>query len=341
MAPSRKAVAQALAPLDLERRLAGSSAAPVYLVEGPEAVLRDRALAALRARVVAEGFEAFNYRRLEPAGLDGDALAEEMRVLPMGGGRRLVVIEPAEAIAKEPLKALAAYASDPAPLTCLALVAGETRDALRKAFPSAVVVDCSSPYQDRLPDLLAAEARDLGVRIERDAAQALAALCGRDLSRAVGELRKAAGRVGPGGVVTAALARDLAGGEEAGDIFRFASCLARGDLAEAACAARRYIETEERGQVRILYEMGMHLRRLLAARANMAVGMPPREAARSAGVFWKEVDRFAAELPHWDDDRIAAAYRRLLAADRSVKRGIDDGAASIESYLWSLRRGRP
>jgi len=329
---------------DLERALASSDPAPVYLIAGPEVVLRDRAIRALRGHVIDPAFEAFNFRSVEPSGLDAASIVEEMRVLPMGGGRRLVVIAPAEDLLKDQVKTLGEYAGSPAPHTCLVLAAAEVKESLRKAFEKAVLVECASPWEDRLPALLATEAKDLGVRLDREAGSALAALCGRDLSRAVGELQKAATRVGPGGVITATLIRDLAGGGESGDVYRIASALARGDPAGAVRAARRFVEGEEKGQIRVLWEIGMYLRRLLAARSNLDAGMPAREAARAARVFWKDLDAFAAEVRRWDETRIASAFRRLLAADRVVKRGIDDGSAAIESCLWAIcqrERGAP
>lgn len=331
----RPAAAPRIAAAEAEAAIARSGPAPVYLLAGPEAVLRDRIVAALRARVVVPEFEAFNFRVLSPAGLDGPGLAGELRVLPMGGGGRLVVLGPGEKLLKDPIGALGDYAADPAPSTCLVVWAGEVKEALRKALAGAVAVDCGSPWEDRIPAHLMEEARALGVKLAPAAAAALAARCGRDLSRAVSELRKAAVGAGEGGAVTKDLVEDLSGGAAVGDVFKVASALARGDTAAAIGAARGYLETEDRGEPRVLYELGMHLRRLLAARANLSAGMPPREAAKSAGVFWKDVDAFAASLRGWSEPRIRAAYRRLLDADRRVKRG-SDGLPAIEAYLWHI-----
>jgi DNA polymerase-3 subunit delta len=335
MPAPRRAAGESLKPAEVERVLAAREAAPVYLLLGVEAVHRDRALAALKKSLIAPGFELFNYRSLAPAGLDAEALAVEMRVLPMGGGRRLIVISPAEDLLKDQVKALGEYAADPSPATCLVLVAGELKETQRKAFAGAVTVDCSSPWEDRVPEHLAEEARSLKVKLDREAALTLASLCGRDLSRAVGELRKAAGRVGPGGIVTAAIVRTLCGGGEAADVYKVSSALARGDAAAAVRATRRLMETDGGAHLRVLYEIGMHLRRLLAARAALSSGASPRDAARAAGVFWKDADAFAAELPRWSEARIASAFRRLLEADRSVKRGLDDGPGAVEGCLWN------
>ncbi len=328
-----KPAPQALKPSDLERTLLSSPPAAVYLLSGPEPVLVDRALRALKERCVESEFEAFNFRRIEPAGLDAAALAEAMRVLPMGGGLRLIVIAPADGLLKDHLKALGAYAAAPSPTTCLVLAAAEADATLRKAFEGAVEVDCSSPWEERVPEILEAEARSLGVRLEKAAGALLAAMCGRDLSRAMGELGKVAGAAGPGGAVTPAMIRDLAGGGEAAGIFKVVSALSRADAGAAVRAARRFLETEDRGELRVLYECGMHLRRLLSARALVEAGASPREAAKAVRVFWKDQGAFASALAEWSEPRILSAFRRLLAADRAVKRGMD-GHGAVEAYLW-------
>jgi DNA polymerase-3 subunit delta len=335
MSPGRRSAVKRISPGELDRALVSSEAAPVYLLLGPEVVMRDRALAALREKVVEGEFGAFNYRSIEVAGLDATALSAEMRVLPMGGGRRLIVLGPADRLLKDQLKALASYADDPSPATCFVVVANEAKEALIKALAGAVVVDCSTPYEDRIPGELESTARSMNVRLERGAAAILGALCGRDLSRAVAELRKAADRVGPAGTVTEALVRDLAGGGQAGDIYKVASALARGDTAGAVRSVRRYLETQERAEPRVLYEMGLHLRRLLVARAHLAEGRSPKEAARGAGVFWKDADAFAEALPRWSEERIIRAFRDLLEADRRVKLGWVEGGAAVEGYLWA------
>jgi DNA polymerase-3 subunit delta len=352
MGTGRKGRADTLSPAQLARQLESSEAAPVYLIAGAEALLRDRALAAIREKVISGEFGAFNYRNLEPSGLDAAVLAEEMQVLPLGGSRRLVVLGPAEALGKESLRLLGAYAENPSPATCLVLVAAEVKESLRKAFRGAVVVDCAPPYEEKLPGHLAEAARERGVRIDPEAAALLGAVCGRDLSRAVGELRKAADRLDPGGTITEELIRDLIGGGAAGDIYRVASALARGDAPGAVAAGRRYLETSDRAEPRVLYQIGMHLRRLLVARGSLASGKPGREAARDAGVFWKDADAFASELRAWDEPRVIRAFRSLLEADRRVKGGQVEGEAAIEAYVWaawppsrpsgggSTRRGR-
>ncbi len=325
---------------DLEGALERGKASPVYILAGPEAFLRDRALAALKRRWVSPEFEAFNYHLLEPSGWSGDAFVQELRVLPMGEGGRLMVVLGAERLVKEQITALEAYASDPAPETCLVFVVEELKETLRKAIPRGVVVDCGSPWEDRIPALLSEEARRLGLRMDPAAGAAIASRCGRDLTRAVSELTKMSLLAGADRRITREMAEELAGGGAGGDVFKVASALARGDPAGAVAAARGYLETEDRGEPRVLYELGLHLRRLLAARGNVAGGMAPAEAARAAGVFWKDVGPFVSALRAWPERRIREAYRRLLETDRRVKRG-DEGLPAIEAYLWSLRSGSP
>ena len=59
MATSRKAPPR-ITPAELVRALARRDRAPIYVLAGPETVLRDQALKALKSELIDPEFEAFN-----------------------------------------------------------------------------------------------------------------------------------------------------------------------------------------------------------------------------------------------------------------------------------------
>jgi DNA polymerase III delta subunit len=338
MAASRKAPPK-ITPADLVRALAKGVRAPIYVLAGPESVLRDQCLKALKRDLIDPEFESFNYRMMEPSGLHGTSFSEELHLLPMGGGSRLLVISPADGFLKDQLASLTAYAADSASTGHLVLVVGALKEGLKKAVAGAVFIDCSSPYEDKLPQLLASQAKELGVSLDRDAGAYLTALCGRDLSRASIELSKAAEQAGAGGKITRRMVEALAGGSAAADIFKISSALLRSNASDAVRATRRYLAENPYAEPRVLYELGMHLRKLLSARGNIAGGMRPQEAARAVGVFWKDAEAFAGSLREWPESRITAAFKKLLIVDRSVKTGAQEPQAAIEKYIWDAVAG--
>ncbi len=69
----------------------------VYLLAGPEVLLRDDALALLREKVLAGGSPDFNLDRLDGASASASDLLDAVRALPMFAERRLVILRDPEA----------------------------------------------------------------------------------------------------------------------------------------------------------------------------------------------------------------------------------------------------
>jgi DNA polymerase III delta subunit len=68
-----------------------------YLLAGPEPLLRDDALAAVRAAVLEGGPEDFNFDRLDGASTRPTALLDAVRTLPVMATRRLVALRDPDA----------------------------------------------------------------------------------------------------------------------------------------------------------------------------------------------------------------------------------------------------
>ena len=60
----------------LRADMAAGTLAPAYLFHGEESYLREFCLSEIRRQLVPEGFEAFNFHRLEGKGLTAQALTE-------------------------------------------------------------------------------------------------------------------------------------------------------------------------------------------------------------------------------------------------------------------------
>ena len=80
----------------LTDELAKGRIRPAYLIAGEEPLLRDGALAALEASVLAEGPRDFNLDRLEAGSAAPGRLVEALGMLPFMASRRLVVLREGE-----------------------------------------------------------------------------------------------------------------------------------------------------------------------------------------------------------------------------------------------------
>ena len=97
---------------------------PAYLIVGPDELKRRQALTRLKARVDGP-FAAFNLEEIVASGeLEPEDVISSLNTLPMGGERRVVVIENAEKLPKAVSEALVAYLDDPN-LSCTLALAAE------------------------------------------------------------------------------------------------------------------------------------------------------------------------------------------------------------------------
>lgn len=185
---------------------------PAYLLAGEEALLRDDALAAIEAAVLAGGPRDFNLDRLEVGKLTPGRLEEALDNLPVMAERRLVVVRENEG---RGAKLDAAWGSvieawlsriDAKTSSVLVLISGKVdkRTKWVKGFRDpAALVECDAPKQAReLAGFLAQEARRQGLELESEAAALLADRVGPQLLLLRQEIEKAALLAGPGEVVT-------------------------------------------------------------------------------------------------------------------------------------------
>ena len=64
----------------------------IYIFHGEEAYLRERYVEEIRTALVPEGFEEFNYHRLQGKGLTMQELAETVEAMPMMAEHTLVTV---------------------------------------------------------------------------------------------------------------------------------------------------------------------------------------------------------------------------------------------------------
>jgi len=324
-----------MTPDELGAELGAGRIRPAYLLAGDEPLLRDDALAALRAAVLAGGPADFNLDRLEGDEATPGQLADALRTLPMMAARRLVWLrEPAggrgawKALV-EALPTLVRGQPADAPAV-LVVTAGpaDRRLAWVKAFQAepAALVACEAPSQAReLAAFARREAKRLGVKLAADAADDLAERVGPHLLRLRGELEKAALLAGPGQPITREHVRvgvaDLA--EE--PVWDLADAIGEGRAADALVVLARVLGAGAPAPV-VLGALASHLRKLLRLRTGGSVAGPPFVLRKLEG----QARRFSAA-------RLLAGLRALHETDEALKgQGALAPALALERLVLNL-----
>ncbi|HXH84062.1 MAG TPA: DNA polymerase III subunit delta, partial [Candidatus Tectomicrobia bacterium] len=227
---------------------------PVALVHGADAQLLDDALARVTAGLFADATEVALGRET----LDGDetppeAVVRAAMTLPLMTRHRLVVVRRAQELPARGSEALAAYARDPNPSTCLLLLAdtplGAQRDRkehwLLAAIPADAVV-ALPPWRGRaIEEWLRQRAAREGLTVSAEAARLLVQWVGEDGARLLGEARKAALAGGPDATaVGVEEVTAIVGEHRVSDVFELLRAVERGETGAALRTLDRVLATE-------------------------------------------------------------------------------------------------
>lgn len=306
-----------MTPDELAAELAGGRVRPAYLIAGSEPLLRDDALAALRAAVLAGGPTDFNLDRLEGDDASPGQLEDALRTLPVMAARRLVWLrEPAggRGAWKALVEALPALVRGlPAEaLTVLAVTAGaaDRRLAWVKAFQAepAALVECEPPRHVReLVAFVKAEAKRLGVRIAGDAAEALAERVGPQLLRLRSEVEKAALLAGAKQPIALEHVREGVADLSQEPIWELTDAIGEGRSADALVVLAKVLGAGAPAPV-VLGALASHLRKLLRLRTGGTVAGHPFAVRK----LETQARRYAA-------GRLLAGLRALQETDEALK----------------------
>jgi DNA polymerase-3 subunit delta len=340
---------------DIERFLANPpKAVRAALIWGRDrGVVRERADALASAKTE-DPSDPFNVALLTELDIDGDPvrLADELSAQSLMGGRRLVRLKlngekaPADRASADALKRHAGGEFNPEAFFLIEAGALGRESALRKAAERTEAAAVSIPcYEDEPGDVARlvreALARDK-LALDSEALEQFVARLPRERGVVRQEIERLALFLGPGAGGTAK-APDLApflGVEPDASLAEAAQDAFGGKLAAAYAGLRRAAAEGESGPAAVR-ALGMHLGRLRRVLAQAKSGASLAEAAKAAGVFWRNEREFLRQARAWTLDQLDALQPDVLEADRAYKQtGAPDGLIAERLTLAIAGRAR-
>jgi DNA polymerase-3 subunit delta len=311
----------------------------LVLVSGPEALLSDRAVDALRHRMRSESPDV-EISEIEAARLDAGKLAE-ITSPSLFSSRRAAVINDLETLAPELDAELVNLAA--AQISDLAVIGvhsgGPKGKGLLEKLKSAgaEVIECPAVKTWELPQFVSAEAKRAGSSIDAGAASALVDAVGHDLRTLAAAVTQLVSD-GEGGSISADQVRRYFGGRA--EVTSFA-------VADAALAGRTGVAME---QLRWALATGVAPVLITSAMASgirglgklITAGSGLREAdlAREVGVPPWKLKSMRSQARGWDQGSLATALKAVAVADADVKGAADDAAFALERAVLSVSRLR-
>lgn len=315
------------------RSLAKGEPARAYYFYGPEDLLKDEGLRAILDRAVDPSVRDFDLDQRSAGQLDADALFALCTTLPMMAERRAVVLREVEALKRKPKvrAALLEYLGRPAPDTVLVLIQGSNEDSEDKELSKATVaVACEPLPEERVLKWLERRAKGLGLELAGDAARHLVRAVGGELASLAAELDKLAA-LPAGESLTVARVGELVGVRHGETVFDWRDAVLEDRTGPAVSLLGPLLDQPGNSGVKLVTLLGTtligvgitrsyHDRRLRGKSLDDAVLSLIRRCRVFGLLSWgEEKGRWLRWAPAWPTERVTAALRAVLAADRGLK----------------------
>jgi DNA polymerase III subunit delta len=272
---------------------------PVYLVCGDDDAKIDSWRTRVRRRAEEElgpgGLEVFD------AKADGaEAVVAALATLTFATGTRYLLAEDVAAWKAPELAPLTdAIGALPPDLVLVLILRGKPPKGLVKAVEAAggVAHIYEAPKPWELPKWAIARARELGLRLEPDAAKLLVGIVGTGQQRLAREIEKLAIAVYPEVTARAEHVEQFAAGETAPKIYDLADALVAGDREATLQLAEELVANEERPS-RFVYPVVGRLREVHRALELLEAGTGEKDLAKEM------------KLPPWRLKKVVPLARR-------------------------------
>jgi DNA polymerase-3 subunit delta len=308
---------------------------PVYLIYGLEELLLERAVRRLRDRLAAVADLDFNLETFDGSSTTADEVVNAANTMPFMSDRRLVIVRDVDKLDAAALETLAAYARDPAPYTCLVLVAAKiarNSKLYRAVAKTGVTYEYVAPKRFEYAGEVVRMLSERGKRASGGVAQAVVDLVGRDLRRLDTEAEKLASYVGDTVVVTAEDVAEVVAAGGAASVFELTDAVGERDTLKALRILHRLVQAGE-SPLGIHAMLVRHVRALVGARALSARGMSPDAMALEIGMAPWLARNASRQAARYEPMELAHALVGLADAEEQMKTSSADAGLVLERWI--------
>jgi DNA polymerase-3 subunit delta len=308
---------------------------PVYLIYGSEELLLERAEKRLHDRLAAVADLDFNYETFDGAAATAVDVINAANTMPFLSERRLVIVRNVDKLDSAALERLAAYARDPAPYTCLVLVAtriAKNTKLYRAVAATGVAYEYAAPKRNEYAGEVVRLLKERGKTIAMPTAQLLVDVVGRDLRRLDVETSKLATYVADAERVSADDVKAVAAASAEASVFELSDAVGERDVTRALRVLRRLLDAGET-PLGVEATLARHVRALIGARALADRGVSPDAMAPEIGMAPWQARNAAKQASRYQPKELSAALRGLASAEEEMKTSPTDAGLVIERWI--------
>ncbi|MBV8762168.1 MAG: DNA polymerase III subunit delta [Deltaproteobacteria bacterium] len=297
--------------------MAGDKRDPIYVFHSEHPILIERAVGELRDAVVPPAARGFNYDVVEgkPKGSQIVALAQ---TLPMMAAARMVFVRDLALLPADEGETLLDYLAKPNPSTVIVALTSKLDKRLKlfaQLSKKGWLHVLEAPRQ--LAGWVRDEAKARNVKLDAAAVQRLVDAVGSDLSRLALTIEQL-GLYTAGKAVTSDDVDELVADTRERSVFELTDAIGAADRARALAAVAALCDQRE-SAVGVVVMLARHIRQLSLLHHMRTSQVPRGEWAGRIGVPPFVVDKLIAQARSYTPRALAAATRRLAAADRALK----------------------
>ncbi|MBI4701088.1 MAG: DNA polymerase III subunit delta [Deltaproteobacteria bacterium] len=332
------------------REANGGKLRPVYVVTGPEQLLGDRVVAAIRrATTTGSPTAAFNEERFVAAETSAEKVVAAARTVPMMASHRFVAVRGVERWeakdegkegGRQALDALADYAASPSPTTVLVVVATAlhgSRRLVTGAKEGGYLVECDALGRRELPAWIRAEAAERGRGLGPGMAELLAELVGPELGPVSDALERLSLYVGPGAPIAEEAVARVVTRVRQSTVWQLVDALGRRQLGPALGALADAFDQRD-GGLRLLGAVRSGVAQLIKLDAALRRGVAPADAAKAARVPPFRAQQAAQTVRGCGPGQLERWLVLLATADRELKSSRRSALAVLEATVVAMCR---
>ncbi len=327
-----------MTPDEFYRQLEAAQIPSVLCLYGEESFLVRKAVADLRNSIFPEGNDDFNDNHYYGRDVKAEQVVDAAQTLPMFASRRLVTVRDAQQLPAVEQEKLLPYLDDPAPETCLLLIADKI-DSRRKFFQQlkkkGELVEFKPLAERDLPRYLKKLLNKKDLDISADALSLFCSMVGENLNEVHSELDKLISYIGTATLIDMKDVQAVVSRGRAENIFELGNAVGRGDVASALALIKRLAAAGE-APLKILGLLVRHFRQLWKVRELSVQRCSPRDIAAQVRVPFFAVDGLIRQSSRFSRNDFMHAHRLFLETDLAMKSSGADADALLDQLILAL-----
>ncbi|RLB18210.1 MAG: DNA polymerase III subunit delta [Deltaproteobacteria bacterium] len=328
-------------PEELLKRLETGTLSPYYLFYGPSEFLKENVLMQIRNRALAPGTRDFNLQVFYGDEASPGQVLEAARSLPFMAERRMVIVRRAEGFKKADQKDFLPYLETPVPSTYLIFLASNVdfrQPLFSKIREAGRAVHFAPLREGQIVPWLRSVARDMGLRISREACAYLHQIAGNSLMDLYGELEKLSLRYGDNPIGIEQV-RETAINSKAYNIFELVDRVSEKRCASALQVLHRLLQQGGRDSALGIIGMLNRQFRLLWQTKWMKAQGQAQEVAKKLGIPPFSARKLLEQSENWSEGQLREFLESLYQADSRIKSGSQEEII-LENVIISLCKGK-